>query len=164
MEDYLQFARLPKLQRQSVALNEFLETKLDFLTAELERDKVKFRTHFDPALPVVNADAEQLWQAMLNLIRNGRQAMPDGGELTIGTWHDSGRILLRVTDNGKGMTEEQLKQLFVPFFTTKREGTGLGLALVQQIATEHGGHVECESHVGRGSTFTVFLPLEGKPK
>lgn len=162
IEDYLQFARLPKLQRQPVMLNEFLDQKLAFLGSELEQDNVKLRTHFDPALPVINADAEQLWQAMLNLIRNSSQAMPEGGELTIGTWRDSGRVLLRVSDNGKGMTDDQLKQLFVPFFTTKKGGTGLGLALVQQIVTEHGGHVECESASGKGSTFTLFLPLAEK--
>lgn len=165
IEDYLKFARLPKLQRQPVALNEFLEQKLAFNRSEFERDNVKLRTHFDPALPTINADAEQLWQALLNLIRNSRQAMPDGGELTIGTWRDGGRAQLRVSDNGHGMTEDQLKQLFVPFFTTKKEGTGLGLALVQQIVTEHGGHVECESAAGQGSTFTIFLPLtEKNPK
>ena len=162
IEDYLQFARLPKLQRQPVVLNDFLKQKLAFLRSELERDRVKLNTHFDPALPMINADAEQLWQAMLNLIRNSRQAMPDGGELTIGTWRDGSRVLVRVTDNGKGMTEEQLEKMFMPFFTTKREGTGLGLALVQQIVTEHGGYVECESAAGRGSTFTLFLPVTDK--
>ena len=161
-EDYLQFARLPKLQKQPVALNAFLEKKLAFYGSELARENVKLRTHFDPALPTINADAEQLWQAMLNLINNSRQAMPDGGELTIGTWRDGDRAQLRVTDNGKGMSEEQLKKMFVPFFTTKKEGTGLGLALVQQIVSEHSGHVECESVASKGSTFTIFLPLAEK--
>ncbi len=69
---------------------------------------------------------------------------------------------MRVTDTGKGMSEEQLKQVFAPFFTTKPGGTGLGLALVQQIATEHGGHLECESVQGKGSTFTIFLPVDKK--
>ncbi len=161
IEDYLQFARLPKLQRQPMDLNAFLDEKLGFLT-ELERASVKVRTHFDPALTTINVDAEQLWQAVLNLIRNSREAMPSGGELTIGTWRDGERALLRISDSGKGMTEEQLQRLFEPFFTTKREGTGLGLALVQQIVTEHGGHVECESASGKGSTFTIYLPLGEK--
>jgi signal transduction histidine kinase len=62
-------------------------------------------------------------------------------------------------DNGRGMTPEQVRQVFVPFFTTKREGTGLGLTVVQQIASEHGGRVECQSEAGKGSTFTLCLPL-----
>jgi signal transduction histidine kinase len=162
IEDYLQFARLPKLQRQPVDLNSFLDQKLAFQGSEFSMGGVTLRTHFDPALKTINADAEQLWQAMLNLIRNSLEAMPNGGELTIGTWRDAGQALLRVSDNGKGMTEEQLHRVFEPFFTTKREGTGLGLALVQQIVIEHGGHIECESASGKGSTFTIFLPLVEK--
>jgi signal transduction histidine kinase len=84
--------------------------------------------------------------------------MSEGGELTIGTWRDSKQVRLRVTDTGKGMTEVQLQQVFTPFFTTKPRGTGLGLTLVQQIVTEHGGHLECESAPGKGSTFTIILP------
>ena len=162
IEDYLQFARLPKPRRQPVALNAFLNQKLAFLYPELEQADVKLHTHFDPALTMINADAEQLWQAVLNLIRNSREAMLNGGELTIGTWRNGGQALLRVSDNGKGMTNEQVERVFTPFYTTKKEGTGLGLALVQQIVTEHSGHVECESASGNGSTFTIFLPLVEK--
>ncbi len=159
VEDYLQFARLPKPQRQSLALNEFLGQKLAFLNGEFVRFRVELLTGFDPALRTVHADAELLWQAMLNLIRNGLEAMPEGGVLTVGTWREGGHARLRVTDIGKGMSEEQLRQVFRPFFTTKSRGTGLGLTLVQQIASEHGGHVECESAPGQGSTFTILLPL-----
>jgi len=163
IEDYLQFARLPKPHRQPLALNAFLDQKLAFLSSELERANVKLRTHFDPGLTTVNADADQLWQAMLNLIRNSREAMPGGGRLTVGTRRDGGQALLLVSDNGKGMTDEQRQQVFTPFFTTKEKGIGLGMALVHQIVTEHGGHIECESASGQGSTFTLFLPLVEKP-
>jgi signal transduction histidine kinase len=162
-EDYLQFARLPHLRRRALALNEMLSEKLAFMNGELEKAKVKLRTGFDPAVTTIKADGEQLWQATLNLVRNSLEAMPDGGELTVGTWQDNGQVRLRVTDNGRGMSKEQLKQIFAPFFTTKPQGTGLGLTLVQQIATEHGGHVECESASGKGSTFTIFLPNVNKP-
>jgi signal transduction histidine kinase len=162
IEDYLQFARLPKVQRQPVDLNAFLDRKLGFLRSELERSEVKLRIHFDPALTSIHADAEQLWQTVLNLIRNSRDAMPAGGELAVGTWREGKQALLRVSDTGKGMTGEQVKRVFEPFFTTKEEGTGLGLTLVQQIVTEHGGHIECESTSGKGSTFTIFLPLMEK--
>ena len=159
VEDYLQFARLPRLKRQPLALNGFLEQKLAFLCAELERANVKLHTHFDPGPAMINADADQLWQAVLNLIRNSCDAMPGGGELAIGTRRDGGQLRLLVSDNGAGMTEEQRQQMFAPFFTTKDGGTGLGMALVQQIVTEHGGHLECQSTRGEGSTFTLFLPL-----
>lgn len=159
LEDYLQFARLPKPRRQPLALNEFLGQKLAFLNGEFDQAGVKPHTHFDPALRNISADAEQLWQATLNLIRNGLDAMPEGGELTVSTWRDGGQVQLRVADSGKGMSGEQLKQVFMPFFTAKPAGTGLGLTLVQQIVTEHGGHVECESAIGKGSTFTIFLAI-----
>ena len=163
IEDFLQFARLPKLRRRPVDLNSFLDQKLAFLSGEFDSANVTLRTHFDPALVTIKADAEQLWQTVLNLVRNSREAMPDGGELTIGTWRDGEQALLRVSDSGKGMSEAQVKRVFEPFFTTKKEGTGLGLTLVQQIVTEHGGHIECESASGKGSTFTIFLPLMEKP-
>ncbi len=162
LEEYLQFARLPKPQLRPVPLNEFLAQKLDFMNGTFERAGVKRLTHFDPAVKTISADAGQLWQATLNLIRNSLDAMPAGGELTVGTWREGGQVRLRVTDTGKGMSEEQLKKVFAPFFTTKPGGTGLGLALVQQIAAEHGGHLECESVQEKGSTFTIFLPVDKK--
>ncbi|HUC86479.1 MAG TPA: ATP-binding protein [Candidatus Acidoferrales bacterium] len=164
IEDYLKFARLPNLQRRPLALNDFLSEKLAFMNGEFEKAKVKLRTGFDPALTTINADSEQLWQATLNLIRNALDAMPKGGELTVGTWREGGEVRLRITDTGNGMSEEQLRHVFAPFFTTKPQGTGLGLTLVQQIATEHGGHVECESAAGQGSTFTLFLPSGSKDR
>jgi signal transduction histidine kinase len=163
IEDYLQFARLPRLQRQPLALNAFLDQKLAFLCTELERSNVKLHTHIDPAVIKIDADRDQLWQAMLNLIRNSCEAMPGGGELTIATRRDEGQVLLRISDNGKGMTEDQRQQVFAPFFTTKSNGIGLGMALVHQIVTEHSGRIECESVSGTGSTFTIFLPMVEKP-
>ena len=163
IEDYLRFARLPKPQRRPMNLNKLLDQKLAFLSGEFEQAGVKLHTNFDPALTTLNADGEQLWQATLNLIRNGLDAMPDGGELTVSTWAEGEQLRLRVTDTGRGMTKEQVEQVCVPFFTTKPEGTGLGLTLVQQIAIEHCGHVECESAPGKGSSFTIFLPVDKKP-
>lgn len=159
IEEYLQFARPPKLQRAPVELNALLEQKLGFIYSNLERANVKLQMHLDPGVTTINGGADQLWQAVLNLIRNSCEAMPGGGELTIGTRRDGGQVLLRVSDNGKGMTAEQSQQLYEPFFTTKQEGTGLGMVLVQQIITEHGGQIECESISGKGSTFTISLPL-----
>jgi signal transduction histidine kinase len=162
IEEYLRFARLPKLHRMPVDLNAFLEQKLAFLYSDLERAKVALHTDFDSALTTINAGADQLWQAVLNLIRNSCEAMPGGGELTIGTRREPDQAVLYVRDNGKGMTEEQSDQLFEPFFTTKQEGIGLGMVLVQQIVTEHGGRIECQTSSGKGSTFTLFLPLADK--
>ena len=162
IEDYLRFARLPKLRRQRVDLNAFLEQKLGFVSAELERAKVELKLHLEAALPPLNVGADQLWQATLNLIRNSCDAMPMGGVLTISTLREGGQVVLRVCDNGVGMSQEQRQQVFVPFFTTKKEGLGLGMALVEQIVANHGGRIECESAEGKGTTFSIFLSLEGQ--
>ncbi|MGO9245997.1 MAG: two-component system sensor histidine kinase NtrB [Verrucomicrobiia bacterium] len=160
IEEYLQFARLPKAQRQPLSLNEFLDQKLAFMQAAFDEAKVEQRTEFDASLDPVDVDADQLWQAMLNLIRNGLEAMPKGGVMTVSTQRDGDQVLLRVTDTGAGMSEKQAQQVFKPFLSTKAKGTGLGLTLAQQIVTEHGGHIECSSAVGKGSTFTIYLPLD----
>jgi signal transduction histidine kinase len=160
IEEYLQFARFPKAQRKPLALNEFLDQKLAFMQSAFDEAKVEGRTEFDASLDTVNVDTDQLWQAVLNLIRNCLEAMPHGGALTVGTQRDGDQVLLRVADTGTGMSEEQVRQVFKPFLSTKAKGTGLGLTLVQQIVTEHGGHIECSSAVGKGSTFTIYLPLE----
>ncbi|MGH7941899.1 MAG: two-component system sensor histidine kinase NtrB [Limisphaerales bacterium] len=162
IDDYLKFARLPKLQLRPLPLNDFLEQKLSFLSAELEKANVRLKTGFDPELTKIDADGEQLWQAILNLVHNSLDAMPKGGEVIIGTWRQNGEVQVRVSDQGHGMDEEQVAHVFTPFFTTKPGGTGLGLTLVQHIATEHGGHVECNSHIGKGTTFTLYFPLKEK--
>jgi signal transduction histidine kinase len=159
IEEYLQFARLPKAQRKPLALNEFLDQKLAFMQSALDEARVERRTEFDASLGSVNVDADQLWQAVLNLIRNSLEAMPNGGVLTVSTQRAGDQVFLRVMDSGAGMSEQQMRQVFRPFFSTKARGTGLGLTLAQQIVTEHGGHIECTSAVGKGSAFTIHLPL-----
>jgi len=159
LADYLQFARKSTLQRRPVCLNELLGQKLAFMHGEFEQAGVKLRTTFDQSLAPVEADGEQLWQATLNLVRNSLEAMHQGGELVVSTRRDDTHAVVQVRDNGQGMASEQLRQVFTPFFTTKATGTGLGLSLVQQIAAEHGGRVECVSAPHKGSTFAILHPL-----
>jgi signal transduction histidine kinase len=159
VEDSLQFVRPPKPNRHPLAVNALLEQKLASMLGTFEQARVKLRTEFDPALVAVDADADQIWEAVLNLIRNSLEAMPAGGDLLVSTRREGKQALVRVTDSGAGISPDQLALVFRPFFTTKAEGTGLGLALAQQIAIEHGGYVECDSVERRGSTFTISLPL-----
>lgn len=158
-EDYLQFSRPPKLNREQVALNDLLARELEFLAPTLIAAHITVATEFDPARPVIQADPDQLWQAVLNLIRNAMEAMPHAGTLTLRTASEAGEVALHVTDTGKGMNAEQQAQIFKPFFTTKLSGTGLGLTLVQQIIFEHGGRIECASTAGTGTTFSLYFPL-----
>jgi signal transduction histidine kinase len=117
-------------------------------------------------LPRARADAEQLRQVFLNLAINAVQAMPSGGKLTISTaLRKPGRrstpmLEVRFRDSGVGIPQHELKNLFIPFYTTKDKGTGLGLPISQRIIENHGGTIEVRSRVGAGSTFTVVLPVD----
>jgi len=126
-------------------------------------------TVFDPAVPKVPLDADQMQQVAINLIKNAIEATPRGGTVTVTTGRRSGRrgesgwATFSVTDTGPGMTPEIRKKIFEPFFTSKKEGTGLGLYISHGIVERHGGHLRVESLQGSGSTFTVELPIEPYP-
>jgi signal transduction histidine kinase len=119
-------------------------------------------------LPPVRADAEQLRQVFLNLGLNALQAMPQGGKLTISSGVRRGArrgeaasfLEVRFRDTGVGISPGDLKNLFIPFYTTKEKGTGLGLPISQRIIENHGGTIEVRSQQGKGATFTVLLPIE----
>jgi signal transduction histidine kinase len=160
LQEYLQFARMPRSERAALCLRDLLEEKLGFVQPLLDQKQVGLNKIFDPDLPPVHADPEQLWEALLNLIRNAVDAMPGGGNLTVATEKNGTKALVSISDNGLGMTEEEARNLFVPFFTTKANGTGLGLAHTQQIVNEHGGRIDWTTKRGEGSTFTIQLPLE----
>jgi len=164
IRDYLGFARLPKVMPHSHKLHSFLDEKLRLVVPELAAAHVRLATDYDPAIDRVALDPVQMWQVLLNLIRNAREAMPDGGDLMIRTSTHDHEIQIAVKDNGCGIGGEDRARLFTPFFTTKAHGTGLGLALSQQIVAEHGGRLECESIPRSGSTFTITLPLRVCPE
>ncbi|HYK23761.1 MAG TPA: ATP-binding protein [Candidatus Acidoferrum sp.] len=159
LQEYLRFARMPKSERAAVSLPAFLEKKLNFMQPLLDQKHVDLSRTLDPNLPPVQVDAEQLWEAILNLISNAVDAMPDGGSLTVSAQRHGAEALLSISDNGRGMTEEEVRLLFVPFFTTKSDGTGLGLAYTQRVVNEHGGKINCATARGKGSTFSIQLPL-----
>jgi signal transduction histidine kinase len=159
LQEYLRFARMPKSERAAVSLAGFLEEKLNFVQPLLDQKHVDLRRTLDPKLPPVYVDAEELWEAILNLISNALDAMPQGGNLTVSAQRHGVEALVSISDNGCGMTEEEARHLFVPFFTTKSDGTGLGLAYTQRVVNEHGGKVNCATARGKGSTFSIQLPL-----
>ena len=119
-------------------------------------------------LPAAALDRVKISQVLLNLLQNALQAMPDGGTLTVSTGLRLGRgamnyLEVSVTDTGRGISQEALENIFVPFFTTKEKGTGLGLAISQRIAQAHGGEIEVHTRPGHGATFQVVLPLPDPP-
>src|SRR3954447_663584 len=156
-EEYLRFARLPKPQVTRADLNETVRDLLDFVRPELEAGGVQVTTSLVPELPRVIADVAQLRQLLLNLLRNAREAMPSGGTLHVASRGARNSVEVEVHDTGPGIPPERMARIFDPFFTTKARGTGLGLAMAQEIAQEHGGQLLCESEPGAGTSFTLRL-------
>jgi len=156
-------ARQMPPEMTQVNLNQVVEDGLYLLEARCAKEGIELVRSLSPDLPEITADPAQLNQVLVNLVVNSVQAMPEGGRLTVQTIAREGHILLIVEDTGIGMSEEVIKQIFIPFFTTKDvdQGTGLGLAVVHGIVTSHGGSIKVESKVGRGTRFEVQLPVTG---
>jgi PAS domain S-box-containing protein len=156
-------ARSPKLVPASV--NQVMIETLELLRPEIENRGQRITEKLVKSLPEVPCDPAQLKQVFVNLIRNAMQAMNRGGELTVETGSNNEAAFVSISDTGSGIPEEKLNQLFQPFFTTKKKGTGLGLMIVQRIIREHAGRIDVESKPGKGTTFRVWLPLhERRPR
>ena len=156
------FARQMPSKRTQVNLNHVIEEGLYFLESRCEKEGIKLMRNLADKLPEITADPSQLNQVLVNLVVNSLQASSARDRITVTTKSDEDSVILIVEDTGSGMSREVRKQIFVPFFTTKEigHGTGLGLSVVHGIVASHGGTIEVESEVGRGSRFTVKLPVK----
>jgi two-component system, NtrC family, sensor kinase len=162
-ETYLRLARLPRPKLDREDLPALVASVAEFARAELLQAGIVLETDLRPGTEIA-ADESQLRQALLNLMRNAREAMQGGGRLKVRVdLRPDGMAEIAVIDTGPGIAPEHLPKIFDPFFSTKAKGTGLGLALVQQIAIEHGGRVEVESAPSEGTTFRMVLPLWQQP-
>lgn len=157
----LVFARQVTPHKEQVSLNQVIKDGLFFFEARCAKAGIEIECALQPELPAITADAAQMNQVLVNLVVNALQAMPEGGKLTIQTRASDSDVFLIVQDTGEGMSEEVLKRVFVPFFTTKDvgEGTGLGLSMVHGIVTSHGGKIKIESKAGCGARFEIQLPM-----
>ena len=155
------FARQMPPQKIKVNLNRLIEEGLHFFKSRFSKEGIKLVSSFSADLPEVEADPSQLNQVVVNLIVNVLQAMPEGGEMKVQTLHEGNQVSLIIEDTGVGMSEEVLKKIFTPFFTTKEvgKGTGLGLPVIHGIITSHGGSIKVESKVNQGTRFEIQLPL-----
>jgi signal transduction histidine kinase len=159
-ETYLRFVRLPKPKLEREDLGAVAMSVLEFAGSELALAGIGWTIDIEPGLPEVVADESQLRQALLNLVRNAKEAMPGGGSIRLEVGKAAeGQVRLVLADSGLGIPPENLANIFEPFFSTKAKGTGLGLALVQQIVSEHGGRIEVDCPPGGGTRFTIFLPV-----
>ncbi|MCX7012282.1 MAG: ATP-binding protein [Candidatus Sumerlaeota bacterium] len=161
----LVFARQVPPQKTRVNLNEVIEEGLFFFEARCAKGGIQLSRALCPDLPAIIADPAQLNQVLVNLVVNAMQAMPEGGQLTVQTRTTADKVWLVVEDTGIGMSSEVRERIFVPFFTTKEigQGTGLGLPVVHGIVASHGGGIQVESQIGRGTRFEIWLPVAGAP-
>jgi len=157
-DEYLALARLPSPSLRRENLVAVLESVLGFSSEELARSRVTVIREFPPAGVDAVFDENQMRQVVLNLLRNAREAMPDGGTVRLRLLTTAAGIELHISDDGPGLAPETRARLFEPFFTTKQGGTGLGLSLSRQIIQAHGGRLEAAPSIGPGTTFVLTLP------
>lgn len=157
--DFLRFARITDLNLQATDLPEVVEELVDFFGPMTRSTNIEIKSYLPANLPPVALDRDMFKQALLNLLLNAQQAMPHGGELTILASARQNGIRLELIDTGKGMSPEVLGRAFKPFYSTRNGGTGLGLPTTRRIIEAHGGTIQVQSELGRGTKFTIDLPL-----
>jgi two-component system sensor histidine kinase HydH len=155
---FLQFARPLKLRMETSDLAQLLDRSIT--AAEREAPGIAFYRNYAPEIPPFKFDAELMERVFYNLVLNAAQATAGGGAVTVKTRAEGGVAEIAVIDRGVGIEPAQMKDIFNPFFTTKPEGVGLGLAIVAKIVDEHGGKIAVESEPGKGSIFVVSLPMD----
>lgn len=158
-EEYLAFARFPKAHFEEDSVNQLVQELAEFVRPVAARQGISVRVQTDPALPTMEIDRGLLRQAILNLVKNGLEALSRGGTLTIASCVVGAAVDIAVSDTGPGIDPAIADRLFEQFFTTKPQGTGLGLSIARQITEEHGGVLSWTNNPGGGATFTIRLPL-----
>ena len=155
------FSRQTPPRETQVNLNRLIEDGIYLFESRCAKNGIMVKKKLHQSLPAIKADMSQLQQVFTNLIVNALQAMPKEGTLSIETSFDDDHAYLQVRDTGMGMTQKTLKQIFLPFFTTKdiKQGTGLGLSVVHGIVKSHGGSIDVESRIGHGACFRIKFPL-----
>uniref|UniRef100_C6E181 histidine kinase n=1 Tax=Geobacter sp. (strain M21) TaxID=443144 RepID=C6E181_GEOSM len=160
VQDLLSYARTPQPVLEPTDLNALLEQIVDFAANHTDMHHVSVEKSFDPTLPEIMVDGDQLRQVAINLILNAGAAMQRGGKLVVSTQNgEDNCVSLKFSDNGAGIAAEHMERIFEPFFTTKVKGTGLGLAITRQIVEQHHGKIGIESEIGAGTTVEVRLPI-----
>ena len=163
VERFLKLAAPSALELEPVDIKKILTHVCDLLRPEASTRKIEIVAELPPELPLVTADSVRLTQALMNIVINGVQAITTGGGTVRVSAATAGEyLLLRVHDSGPGIPSNELGEIFDPYYTTKPEGSGLGLWIAQQIAVSHGGDLRAENAPGGGAVFLLTLPLQRK--
>ncbi|MFI5295066.1 MAG: nitrogen regulation protein NR(II) [Thermodesulfovibrionales bacterium] len=168
LHDYLTLCKKPAFNR--VNIHEVMEKALSIMDVPLNAAGITLKRLYDPSLPQVRGDESKLLQVFLNIIKNALESMKKGGRLEVSTYpskesvREGGRIkrwaLISIRDTGRGIQEKDLQKIFIPFYTRKKHGTGIGLALSRKIIKDHGGLITVKSLPGKGTTFFIYIPFE----
>jgi signal transduction histidine kinase len=165
IDEMKQFARPLSRSSELVNVNEVLEISMKTCRYDPRAKDVRMVVDLDPEVPAIRGDGDRWQQVFLNLFNNAFDAMRNGGQLTIASRANNGQVELTIRDTGMGMTAEQLRNLFHPFYSTKApgQGIGLGLSVCAGIVRSYGGRIEVKSAVGRGTQFRIIVPVP-RPK
>ena len=157
--DFLYAARPISMEIETVNLNKNIEDYLEFISPELQKKNINVKTNLSKNIPDLLIDSKLLKQVFINLVQNSIAAMEEGGQLHISTIQKGDSVLFCFADSGIGMEKEVLSRIFEPYYTTKVTGNGLGLTMVYKIIKEFGGNIDVKSEVGKGTIFTISLPI-----
>ncbi|MBI4431365.1 MAG: PAS domain-containing protein [Candidatus Omnitrophica bacterium] len=159
VHQFLDFSRRSPLRLRKTNVNRVVQDVVKLMAQELREGKIAYTLELSREVPSFLADGEQLHRAFLNIVKNAMEAMPNGGKLYIRTERIGKLLKVLFKDEGVGIPESDCNRIFDMYYTTKSTGSGLGLSIVKNIVEEHEGRIEVESHVGRGSTFSIILPI-----
>lgn len=160
-EEFLRLATPCALNRHTANLHELIQQLMNFLEPSLQAANVVVNLRLEANPHQLHVDEDMLRQALLNLIINGQQAMPEGGQITVATRNENSDLIIEVFDTGVGIAKSDHDRILRPFYSTKKNGNGLGLSITRRIIEEHGGTLTFDSQLGKGTTFHVRLPIRG---
>ena len=162
LNDFLKFSRVRRLDMRPGSLNQEIERALDLFEPQANQQGIEVIRYLDPDLPSIVLDSETMQAALVNLVKNALEAMPEGGQLVARTRTTRSGVALDLIDTGCGMDDHTALNMFDAFYSTKDGGSGLGLPTARKIIEAHGGRIDVQSQVGRGTKFTVEFPTPAR--
>lgn len=157
IDDFLNFTKGRSLELSLLNINDLIEKVIDLIRIP---DNISITLNLQKDLPDIKVDGDYIQQVLINMINNAIQAMPQGGELKLGSGKEEEFIIIDISDTGVGIAEKDLERLFEPFFSKKKKGTGLGLVICKFLVERHKGKIKVESKPGKGTNFSIHLPID----